>query len=252
MANSSLLKEAEWSISETQAGGDRAVREARYFSALVSLLRSTTDSEIKKVADIPCGWGRHDGTFREGGLDVYGVDIESDFIAKAQRRYPEFQDRYVVADMRRTGLEPGSFDAVLNLFTSFGYFDYNGNMQTLHEFNRLLRRGGFLIMDLPNREAAVKYMRPIFANFASDSLVRLARNRIEGEYWVVDEEFLEKKYSTYQIVWHATKQMMFFSIEKLDEMLRQAGFAIAQIFKSLTFEFPDDDTQQITVAARKL
>lgn len=251
MASTSLFKEAEWSISEVQAGG-RAVGEADYFSALITLLRRTTDAKITKVVDVPCGWGRHDGTLRKSGLDVYGADIEPEFIAKAQKLYPKFQNRYAVADMRSTGLESGSFDAVLNLFTSFGFFDYNGNMQTLHEFNRLLRTGGFLIMDVPNREAAVKYMKPIFADFASDKIIRLARNMIKGEYWVIDEEFLEKKDSTYQIVWHATKQLMFFSIEKLEEMLKQTGFTIAQIFKSFTFEHPNEDTQQITVAARKV
>ncbi len=42
MASTSLFKEAEWSISEVQAGG-RAVGEADYFSALITLLRRTTD-----------------------------------------------------------------------------------------------------------------------------------------------------------------------------------------------------------------
>ena len=57
---------------------------------------------------------------------------------------------YVQGDLRELPFD-GRFDAVLNWFTSFGYFDDEGNRRVLEGFHRALRPGGTLLLEQASR-----------------------------------------------------------------------------------------------------
>ena len=74
-----------------------------------------------KVLDLACGKGRHSITLNRLGFDVLGVDLSSNSIEQAK----EFENdtlHFDVCDMRKS-YQKNKFDAVFNLFTSFGYFE---------------------------------------------------------------------------------------------------------------------------------
>src|SRR5262245_33291338 len=73
------------------------------------------------VLDLGCGSGRHSRYLSEKGFDVTGLDLSAESLALA-RRYEGENLRFVRQDMRLP-FRTGPFDHVLNLFTSFGYFD---------------------------------------------------------------------------------------------------------------------------------
>jgi SAM-dependent methyltransferase len=99
-----------------------------------------------RILDCPCGQGRHAHLLAEAGFDVTGFDYSKPLLDIARRRGTGRTLRYVRGDMRALPSEwAGRFDAVLNLFTSFGFFaDAADDARVLREFARVLAPGGTL------------------------------------------------------------------------------------------------------------
>ena len=97
-----------------------------------------------RVLDVPCGQGRHAHLLAEAGFDVVGLDyspIRCSTRARARGTGPRL--RYRRGDMRRLPAQwRGRFDAVLNLFTSFGFFtNPRDDRAVIAEFARVLAPG---------------------------------------------------------------------------------------------------------------
>lgn len=101
------------------------------------------------ILDIACGFGRIAGPLHERGYDATGLDVSAEQLALAEQRNPG--PRYVEADMRRP--PPGPFNAPVNLFSSFGYFDdRSDDAAALTAWSEALRPGGVLVMELMHRD----------------------------------------------------------------------------------------------------
>lgn len=109
------------------------------------------------MLDVPCGQGRHAHLLAEAGYSVQGLDYSRDLLNVARKRGTGPNLRYQRGDMRRL---PRSwtrrFDAVLNLFTSFGFFAHPADdAQVVKEFARVLRPGGLLIWHGASRDGVM-------------------------------------------------------------------------------------------------
>jgi SAM-dependent methyltransferase len=111
------------------------------------LLRSLDLPPGARILDIPCGYGRHAGELARRGFAVVGVDLSPAMIAEARRRRPEGPRlRFIRRDMRRIAFRR-EFDAVINLYTSFGYFTPAQNRAVLRRMADALRPGGRILID---------------------------------------------------------------------------------------------------------
>lgn len=110
-----------------------------------------------RVLDVPCGQGRHAHLLAEAGYRVRGVDLSRDLLAVAKRRGTSSNLQYTRADMRR--LPPswtGRFDAVANLFTSFGFFlEPDDDARVIRELARVLAPGGLLVWHGASRDGVM-------------------------------------------------------------------------------------------------
>ncbi len=110
-----------------------------------------------RILDVPCGFGRIAGPLHERGYDVTGLDYSSTQLRLAQVRHPG--PRYVQGDMREP--PPGPFDAVLNIFSSFGYFEERADdMGALAAWHEVLVPGGVLLMELMHRDRLANLFDP--------------------------------------------------------------------------------------------
>jgi SAM-dependent methyltransferase len=109
------------------------------------------------VLDCPCGQGRHAHLLAEAGYDVTGIDYSAPLLRIAKARGTGKRLRYKRGDMRALPEEwTGRFDAVLNLFTSFGFFDDAADDATvIREFARVLAPGGRLVWYGGSRDGVV-------------------------------------------------------------------------------------------------
>ena len=109
------------------------------------------------ILDCPCGQGRHAHLLAEAGFDVTGLDFSMPLLRKARARGTSRRLRYKRGDMRALPAEwTGRFDAVLNLFTSFGFFDDpSDDARVIAEFARVLAPGGTLVWFGGSRDGVV-------------------------------------------------------------------------------------------------
>ena len=126
-------------------------RDRREVARLLEVLELPAGS---RVLDCPCGQGRHAHLLAEAGFDVDGLDYSRDLLQRALRRGSGKRLRYTRGDMRRLPSRwRGRFDAVVNLFTSFGFFaDPGDDARVIAEFARVLRRNGILVWHGASRD----------------------------------------------------------------------------------------------------
>lgn len=110
-----------------------------------------------RLLDVPCGQGRHAHLLAESGFDVDGLDYSATLLEKARERGVGKTLRYTKGDMRKLPSRwTGRFDAVLNLFTSFGFFlDPADDRRTVAEFARVLQPGGLLLWHGGSRDGVM-------------------------------------------------------------------------------------------------
>ncbi len=131
---------------------DRDEREAEFF--MDRLAARLGMEENAQVLDLPCGKGRHAIYLNRKGLDVTGADLSENSIREASA-YSNARLRFMVHDMREPFVT-GSFDYILNLFTSFGYFDEEENQRVLCNLKEALRPEGRLVIDFMNTDRVVE------------------------------------------------------------------------------------------------
>lgn len=137
--------------------------------------------EGAEVLDLCCGMGRHSMALHRFGFQVTGVDLSEVLLAEARKLDGEGEVRWIRGDMRSVPLTE-SFDAVVNLFTSFGYFsDSADNEQVLKEIRRLLKPGGRFIIDYLNPAYVAAHLVPHSVR-TEDEITIEERRRIEDGF----------------------------------------------------------------------
>jgi SAM-dependent methyltransferase len=112
-----------------------------------------------RILDVPCGYGRHSVELARRGFTVTGVDVVETQLTRAREKA---QTAAVPVDFRRQDARAmefeGEFDAALNLFLSFGYFETDDeHLAMLSGIARALRPGGRFLMEFWNREYEIRY-----------------------------------------------------------------------------------------------
>jgi SAM-dependent methyltransferase len=131
-------------ISDRLGRYDTTEQDAREAVALLGLEPGA------KVLDAACGFGRFAGALLALGCDVVGVDLSPAALAIAQQRCPG--PEYVVGDLTQP-LALGPFDAIVNVFSSFGYgATVEQDQRVLEGWHRMLKPGGQLLMELSDLE----------------------------------------------------------------------------------------------------
>ncbi len=135
---------------------DRNHREAAFFMGTLTNFLNLKKNDT--ILDLACGKGRHAKYLYKQGFDVTGVDLSKESIAYA-KQYEKEGLRFEVHDMCLP--YPNKFDAVFNLFTSFGYFENEeDNLRTIKAIKAELKPGGFGVIDFLNVDLAIKNLVP--------------------------------------------------------------------------------------------
>ena len=137
------------------------------------------------VLDLCCGMGRHSLALTEFGYDVTGVDLSEVLLASARQFDSEQSVQWLRGDMRDVPLQR-EFDAVVNLFTSFGYFDADEqNQKVLHEIDRLLKPNGKFLIDFLNPGYVKRTLVPHSTRHDEEHVIQ--------EYRTIEAGFVKKQ-----------------------------------------------------------
>lgn len=174
------------------------------------------------ILDLACGKGRHSIYLNKLGYQVTGVDLSENSIAIAQESSNETL-QFKTHDMREPMNE--TFDAVFNLFTSFGYFDtHEDNIKTLKAIKESINEYGFGVIDFFN------------ADFIIENLVSEETKEIDGITFNI-KRFVENKKIIKEIRFEDkgesfffTEKVSAFTLADFEEMMEEAGIYLLEIF----------------------
>ena len=125
---------------------DRDHSEAQVF--MDNLTNYLNIPEGGKILDLACGKGRHSVYLNSLGYNVTGIDLSEKSI--------DYSKQYENATLQ---FNVHTFDAVFNLFTSFGYFDdENCNLQTIASIKEELNPFGFGVIDFMNVNYIIEHL----------------------------------------------------------------------------------------------
>ena len=192
-------------------------------SAQAELLWTTLRLEKgAEVLDVPCGHGRIANRLAVRGARVTGLDADALFLARAREEAAELgvDVDYLQGDMRELPWLD-RFDAVVNWFTSFGYFDDEGNRAWLETARRTLKPGGRLVLDVHSRDVFMRN-RGAANVLERDGDLVVDRHRFDietgrevTERWIVRGGRVRK--SEYSV--------RFYTFTELRDLLLDVGFA---------------------------
>ena len=135
------------------------------------LLKKVALANGAKVLDLGCGAGRHALVLASLGFEVTGVDQSEKLlsVAKEDAKKNGLHATFIKADIRTVPF-PETFDLILNVFTSFGYFDDDAdNFAIFANIEKLLSKDGVFVFDFLNAEFIKKNLVP----FSSDVIDRM-------------------------------------------------------------------------------
>ena len=143
-------------------------------AAQVDDIKKLTGITSGTMLDLCCGPGRHSVPFTKAGFEVTGVDLQPFLLGKA-RAYATQEGvtiEFIEEDMRHFQ-RVESFDLVLNMFSSFGYFsDPEDDFSVLENAYDSLRSGGQVLLDLRGKEIhAMRFAETISSEMPNGDLV---------------------------------------------------------------------------------
>jgi ubiquinone/menaquinone biosynthesis C-methylase UbiE len=181
-----------------------------------------------RVLDLCCGNGRHSLELVRRGFRVVALDLSYALLRSGAKKAREEALRvgFVQADARRIALREG-FDAVLNFFTSFGYFEADDdNTLMLENISRVLKEGGKFLIDYLNAAHVVKNLVPKTVWEVGSAKVCEVRwidvvRRTVSKTITIERNGVEKGYS---------ESVRLYGEDELRNMLTSCGLRVAKGF----------------------
>lgn len=202
------------------------------------------------VLDLCCGAGRYSNALAERGLRIIGVDLSGDLLRGA--RSPDSSATYFRGDMRRLPFRDEVFGGIVNLFTSFGYFEADEeNLAALEEAARVLKTGGTLLLDFFNRTRTLATLEPRTERRIGEQQIVETRafNAKRGRIEKTIRMSLEGKPELERVLVESVRA---FSAEELAHLIASAGLTVRSRHGDLRgTSFQEQSSERCVLIARK-
>ena len=195
------------------------------------------------IADLPCGKGRHSIYLNSLGYRVTGGDLSKNSIEHA-KQFENEKLHFEVWDMRKS-LE-NKYDAVFNLFTSFGYFDDDQeDLKVLKGMKSGLKDSGVLVLDFLNVQKT------------KNNLVEKETKEVDGITFLIEREirdgFILKHISFFaDDQQHSyTEKVKFLDLAKMKQYFNSADLTIINTFGDYNLnEFDEEQSSRLILIAK--
>lgn len=202
-----------------------------------------------RVLDLCCGPGVFVVPLAQAGHRVTGVDLSAKMLRGAEKACAEagVEAELVEQDMAEH-LRPAHYDAVLNMYTSFGYFaEAERNVQVLRNVRDSLVPGGRVLIDLMGKETLARWVgRPKAVDVPGGTV--FMRDTI-GEDWTrLRTDWTLVSGGTAR---HASITSTLYSAAELRALLEVAGFVDIRCFGDFDASPYDNHARRLIAQAVK-
>ncbi len=199
---------------------DRDYKEAQTF--MDNLTHYLNLPEEAKILDLACGKGRHSVYLNSLGYDVTGADLSENSINEASK-FENEKLHFKVHDMR--DVCDSKYDAIFNLFTSFGYFENDAdNLTTLKAIKHSLTEYGFACIDFMN----VDY---VIDNLVPEEVKKVENIDFHIKRYVKDNHiFKEIDFEDNGEQFHFTEKVQALRLTDFEKMMEEADIYLLDIF----------------------
>jgi SAM-dependent methyltransferase len=213
---------------------------------LISLLKIKPGN---RVLDLCCGIGRHSLELARRGFKVTGLDRTSAYLSTASKQVKKagLDIEFVNEDMRHF-IRPKAFDAVICMFTSFGFFnDQADDRKVVLSMYQSLKKGGRFLIDVNGKERLAAIFRERDWHREGDAII--LEERKVRQYWswmeahwtlIKDGKIYENKL-THRI----------YSAAELKTLLLDCGFSEVKVYGDFTGVPYDQNARRLIAIAFK-
>ncbi len=201
------------------------------------------------ILDLGCGPGRHALEFARRGFTVTGVDRTRRYLDKARAAADAegLAIEFVESDMRNF-VRPDTFDAAINYFTAFGYFDDPADdLKMVRNLCTSLKPSRRLLIDLAGKEIIAARYQPRGWDRHGDTIVLEERRLFDG--W----KRLESRWTMIRGTerYESNVILRLYSGAELESLLHQAGFTRIELYGRLNGAPYDQNAERLIAVATK-
>lgn len=200
---------------------DQVARQCDFYWEQLGLQRGHT------VLDVGCGLGLHAIELTRRGCLVVGIDLSLPMITRAaeEAQQQNLRINFLHTDIRDIEFE-GTFDAVLCVGTTFGFFEDKENADVLRRMYAALRPSGKLLLDVINRDYVLT-SQPNLVWFQGEGC--LCMEESEFNYFTSQ---LQMKRTLMQDDGRQTEvgyTLRLYSLHELGQLMRHVGFRVQEV-----------------------
>lgn len=253
---------------------EAAQHEVEQIISILDMQPERNKEQRRAVLDLCCGNGRHSRQLARKGFQVTGIDLSSTLLKEAislqkqgaalsgesnssgqelassdesgQGVAQKEEIRYEQYDVREIPYQ-NEFDYVLNLFTSFGYFDEMAeNEKVFQSIHRALKKEGQFLIDYLNPGLIKRNLVP-YSERQVDQLFIIEKRRIEGRKVIKNIEIRAQ-----DGVRHYEEQVNLFELAEMEEMLKQSGLSIEHVYGNFDQSaYMADSSERMIIIGKK-
>ncbi|MHB8581465.1 MAG: class I SAM-dependent methyltransferase [Ignavibacteriaceae bacterium] len=205
-------------------------------------------NEGDKVLDLFCGAGRHSLELAKKGYKVTGIELNPNYLELAKKLCKEKFNtpNFILGDVRKIYYGKG-YDAVIIMFSSFGYFSDVEDKLILRKAFNALKPGGRFFMEILNRDWILK------------NYIKVQDTKVDG-IRVVDKRdfdnltsrnnFIIKRYEKNGVVTKSGSWRLY-SAHEIKNILEDIGFRYIAGYSNLKKEPLRTDTRLMRMVFKK-
>ncbi len=212
------------------------------------ILKAIPLKKEAKVLDAACGTGRHSIILAKKGFDVTAFDLSKTLlnIGKSKAEELGLNINFINADIRKFFLDI-QFSLIINLFTSFGYFETDKeNYSFVKNAFTMLQKDGLYVLDFLNKTYVEKNLIPRSEKKVNNKVI-IENRKISAGRVIKNIQILEGENQLNYV-----ESVRLYSADDIVENFEDIGFKIEKIFGSYSGEeYSKEDSQRLIIIFKK-